>query len=62
MLGTMLGLSYSSSVAAAFMSMMAGFIIIPKLNIVSDVEGLKELPEILFFRCWRAKRITRNFI
>ncbi|PID67170.1 MAG: dicarboxylate/amino acid:cation symporter [Fusobacteriales bacterium] len=48
MLGTMLGLSYSSSVAAAFMSMMAGFIIIPKLNIVSNVEDLKELPEILF--------------
>ncbi len=48
MLGTMIGLSYASSVGAAFMSMMAGFLIIPKLNIVSDVEGLKELPEILF--------------
>lgn len=48
MLGTMLGLSYTSSVGAAFMSMMAGFVIIPKLNIVSNVEGLKELPEILF--------------
>lgn len=48
MLGTMIGLSYVSSVGAAFMSTIAGFIIIPKLNINSSVEGLKELPKILF--------------
>lgn len=48
MLGTMIGLSYVSSVGAAFMSTIAGFIIIPKLNINSNVEGLKELPKILF--------------
>lgn len=48
MLGTMIGLSYASSVGAALMSMFAGFAIIPKLDIVSNVEGLKELPSILF--------------
>lgn len=48
MLGTMIGLSYTSSVGAALMSMFAGFVIIPKLDIVSNVEGLKELPSILF--------------
>ena len=48
MLGTMIGLSYTSSIGAAFMSAAAGYLIIPKLHIVSDVEGLKELPKILF--------------
>lgn len=48
MLGTMIGLSYASSVGAAFMSLVAGTILIPHLNIQSNVEGLKELPEILF--------------
>ena len=48
MLLTMLGLSYLSSVGAALFSATAGYVLIPKLNIVSSVEGLKELPEILF--------------
>lgn len=48
MLGTMLGLSYSSSVAAALFSMVAGYILIPKLHIVSNVEGLKEIPALIF--------------
>lgn len=48
MLVTMLGLSYISSVGAAFFSAMSGFAIIPKLNIISNVEGLKELPKLLF--------------
>lgn len=48
MLGTMIGLSYTSSVGAALMSVIAGYIIIPKLHIISNVEGLKELPKILF--------------
>ncbi len=48
MLGTMIGLSYTSSVGAALLSAIAGFIIIPKLNIASNVEGLRELPKILF--------------
>ncbi|AVQ17198.1 transporter, dicarboxylate/amino acid:cation Na+/H+ symporter family protein [Fusobacterium gonidiaformans 3-1-5R] len=48
MLGTMLGLSYSSSVGAALFSMVAGYILIPKLNIITNVEGLKEIPELIF--------------
>src|SRR3712207_4854672 len=48
MLGTMLGLSYSSSVGAAIFSMAAGFILIPKLDIVTAVEGLKEIPPLIF--------------
>ena len=48
MLGVMLLLAYTSSVGAAFFSMIAGYSIIPKLNIVSTVEGLKELPKMIF--------------
>ena len=48
MLGTMLGLSYSSSVGAALFSMVAGYILIPKLNIITNVEGLKEIPALIF--------------
>lgn len=48
MLGVMLLLAYTSSVGAAFFSMIAGYTLIPKLNIVSTVEGLKELPEMIF--------------
>lgn len=48
LLTTALIIAYVSSIGAAFMSMIAGYIIIPNLNIVSDVAGTKELPEILF--------------
>ncbi len=48
MLGTMLGLSYFSSVGAALMSAVAGYLIIPRLSIVTNVEGLKELPKLIF--------------
>lgn len=48
MLGVMLLLAYTSSVGAAFFSMIAGYTLIPKLNIVSTVEGLRELPEMIF--------------
>lgn len=48
MLGTMLLLAYFSSVGAALFSMLGGFSIIPHLNIVSAVEGLKELPPLIF--------------
>lgn len=48
MLGGMIGISYLSSVGAAFMSMIAGYLLIPMLNINSNVEGLKTLPNILF--------------
>ena len=48
MLGIALILAYVSSLGAALFSMGAGFAIIPGLNIVSTVEGLKEVPEAIF--------------
>ena len=41
-------LAYISSILAAFLSMGAGFAIIPSLNIVTDPEGLRELPAVAF--------------
>ena len=40
--------AYVSSVLAALLSMAAGYGIIPRLSIVSEVDGLKELPEVVF--------------
>ena len=48
MLGVALFCAYTSSLLAALLSMAAGYGIIPHLSIVSEVEGLKELPEIVF--------------
>ena len=48
MLGVALFCAYLSSILAAFLSMAAGYGIIPHLSIVSEVEGLKELPEVVF--------------
>ncbi len=48
MLGVALVLAYVSSIGAALASMAAGFGLIPHLSIVSEVEGLKELPAVLF--------------
>jgi Na+/H+-dicarboxylate symporter len=48
MLGVALILAYVSSIGAALVSMGAGYAIIPGMNIVSEVEGLKELPGVLF--------------
>ena len=48
MLGVALVLAYGSSVLAALGSMTAGYAIIPHLSIASEVDGLKELPAIVF--------------
>ena len=48
MLGVAVILAYVSSILAAFMSMGAGFGIIPHLNIASEIEGLRELPGVVF--------------
>ena len=48
MLTVALILAYGSSILAAFMSMGAGYAIIPGLNIASNVDGLKELPPVAF--------------
>mgnify|MGYP006334216601 FL=1 len=41
-------LAYASSIGAAFFSTFAGYSIIPSLNITPAVDGLKELPKLLF--------------
>lgn len=48
MLGVALILAYASSLLAALMSTGAGFAIIPHLNIVNVVDGLREIPEAVF--------------
>ena len=47
-LGVAVLLAYVSSVLAALGSMAARYGLIPHLSIVSEVDGLKELPEIVF--------------
>ncbi len=48
MLGVAVILAYASSVLAAFMSMGAGYALIPHLSIATVTEGLKDLPEVIF--------------
>lgn len=48
MLGSALIIAYLSSVGAALFSTVAGYIIIPGLNIATDLASLKELPELIF--------------
>ena len=48
MLGVALVVAYTSSVLAALLYMGAGYVIIPNLPVVSEIEGLKELPEDVF--------------
>lgn len=47
-LGVAVTCAYVSSILAALLSMAAGYGLIPHLSIASDVEGLKELPEVVF--------------
>lgn len=48
MLGVALVLAYVSSICAALLSALAGYALIPGMNIVSNVDGLKELPAVAF--------------
>ena len=48
MLGVALVIAYASSIGAALFSTGAGYVLIPHLSIVTDVEGLKTLPEVVF--------------
>ncbi|MDD3240391.1 MAG: dicarboxylate/amino acid:cation symporter [Lachnospira sp.] len=48
MLGFAVGIAYISSVGAALFSMAAGYQLIPMLSINAEVEGLKELPAVVF--------------
>ena len=48
LLGLALVIAYVSSIGAAIFSSFAGYAIIPHLNIVTSVEGNRELPEQIF--------------
>ena len=48
MLGVAVLLAYVSSIGAAFFSAGVGYGLIPRLSIVSDPEGLRELPALVF--------------
>lgn len=48
MLGAALVIAYASSVGAALFSMAAGYGLIPHLSIVTDAEGLRTLPDVIF--------------
>lgn len=47
-LGVAVVLAYLSSIGAAFFSMASGYALIPNLSIATSVDGLKELPEVVF--------------
>lgn len=48
MLGIALLCAYVSTILAAFFSMASGYGLIPRLSVVSETEGLRELPEVVF--------------
>ena len=48
LLGVAVVIAYVSSICAAFMSMGAGYALIPHLSIDTRVAGLRELPEVVF--------------
>ena len=48
MLGVAIVIAYASSVLAAFMSMGAGYGIIPNLSIAAEMDGLREAPTVAF--------------
>jgi len=48
MLGVAVTVAYISSIGAALFAMTAGYVMIPYLSIATDVNGLKDLPGIVF--------------
>ncbi len=48
MLGVAVTIAYISSIGAALFSMATGYIMIPNLSIVTNVEGLQALPDLVF--------------
>ena len=48
MLSVAIVIAYVSSLGAALFSMAAGYTLIPHLSIITDVEGLKTLPDAVF--------------
>ena len=48
MLGFAVAIAYISSIGAALFSMSAGYVLIPNLSSVTNVEGLQALPDLVF--------------
>ena len=48
LLGIAVSIAYVSSIGAAFFACASGYILIPHISIVSEVEGLKALPDVVF--------------
>lgn len=48
LLGVAVLIAYASSLGAALFAMAAGYGLIPQLSIVTDAEGLRELPAVVF--------------
>ncbi len=48
LLGFAVAIAYISTLLAAVMSMVAGYVIVPFMNIASSASGLKEVPEAIF--------------
>ena len=48
LLGVAVVIAYVSSIGAAFLSMCAGYALIPHLSIDTSMEGLRELPGVVF--------------
>ena len=48
MLGVVVFSAYLSSILAALLSLGAGYVLIPHLSVVTEPDGLKELPELVF--------------
>ena len=48
LLGIAVSIAYVSTIGAAFFACASGYILIPHISIVSEVEGLKALPEVVF--------------
>ncbi len=48
MLSAAISIAYLSSIGAAFFAMLAGYMILPHLSIPTQVEGLRELPKLVF--------------
>ncbi len=48
MLGVGVSLAYLSAAGAATMAAVAGYILIPHLSIATQIEGLRELPKVVF--------------
>ncbi len=48
LLGFAVGVAYLSTIGAALLSVVAGYVLIPHINISTEIAGLRELPALFF--------------